>query len=86
MDAIEVDIQEFRADLAKYIALDSSVAITQDGKKVGYFTPVAKYGAAEVAALKKAGEALDHAFAGREIDVEEAVADFEMLRKESRPS
>lgn len=83
MDAIEVDIREFREDLAKHIASSTPVAVMQDGQTVGYFIPTQKYDAADLTALEKAREAFDHALGGREIDVEEAVAEFDALRKDA---
>ena len=40
MEATEVGIREFRADLAEYIAASSPVAVTRHGQTVGYFIPV----------------------------------------------
>jgi hypothetical protein len=81
MDAKEVGIQEFGADLAKYIGSSTPVAVVQDGQTVGYFIPVFRHDAADVAAFEKAGEAFDRALGAREIDIEEAVAEFDALRK-----
>jgi hypothetical protein len=81
MDAIKVDIREFRDDLTKHIASSTPVAVMQDGQTVGYFIPTQKHNASDVTALSEAREAFDQALGGREIDIEEAVAEFDALRK-----
>lgn len=81
MDTIKVDIREFREELTELIASNTSIAVTQNGETVGYFLPTQQPGEADIAALTKAREAFDQSLAGRKIDVEEAVAEFDALRK-----
>lgn len=85
MDAIEVGIREFQTDLAEYIASRTPVAFTMLGKTVGFFIPVKGHSEADVAALKSAGEAFDKMMGPGGIDIEEAVAEFEVLRKNANP-
>ena len=84
MEAIEVDIREFREDIAKYIATSATVAVIQEGQTVGYFVPTQRDNASAVAALREAGEAMDRALSEKGIDVEELVAEFDALRKNAR--
>jgi hypothetical protein len=81
MDAKEVDIRVFGANIAEYIATDTTVAAIQDGRTVGYFILAPEPSDADEAALKQAGEEFERSLGGREIDVEEAVAEFDALRK-----
>lgn len=81
MDAKEVDIRVFGANIAEYVASDTPVAVIQGGRTVGYFIPTPEPDEADVAALKQAGEEFDRSLGGREIDIEEAVAEFDALRK-----
>ena len=85
MDAIEVGIREFQTDLAEYIESRTPVAITLLGKTVGFFIPVKEQSETDVAALKSAGEAFDKMMGPKGIDIEEAVAEFEVLRKKANP-
>ena len=81
MDTIKVDIREFREELAKLIASNRPVAVLQDGQTVGYLIPAQQPREADIAALTKAHEAFEQSLAGKKIDVEEAVAEFDVLRK-----
>lgn len=81
MKAIKVGIREFRADLADYIASNTPVAVTRHGQTVGYFVPAQGQNEGDLAALKKAGMALDLLLAEKQIDVEELVSDFKEARK-----
>jgi hypothetical protein len=81
MDAKEVDIRVFGADIAEYVASGAPVAVIQGGQTVGYFIPTPRPDEADVAALKQAGEEFDQSQGASEIDIEEAVAEFDALRK-----
>ena len=84
MPAARVGIREFRASLADYVDSDLPVAVTRHGRTVGYFIPVKQDRAADVAALRVAGEKLEGLLALSESDVEEMVGDFKQLRKGKR--
>ena len=84
MPAARVGIREFRASLADYVDSDLPVAVTRHGRTVGYFIPVKQDRAADVAALRVAGEKLEGLLALSESDVEEMVGDFKQLRKGER--
>ena len=84
MPAARVGIREFRASLADYVDSDLPVAVTRHGRTVGYFIPVKQDRAADVAALRLAGEKLEGLLALSESDVEEMVGDFKQLRKGKR--
>lgn len=73
MTALKVGIREFRAALADFVDADAPVAVTRHGRTVGYFIPVKQDRAADVAALRAAGEKLDSLLALTEGDVEEIV-------------
>lgn len=80
----KVGIREFRADLADYITSETPVAITRHGHTVGYFIPAQGGGEADLAALKRASEALDRLLAAQGVAVEEVIEEFKAARK--RPS
>jgi antitoxin (DNA-binding transcriptional repressor) of toxin-antitoxin stability system len=84
MDAIEVDIREFREAFFEYVASGKPVVVTQGGRTVGYFFPRQPPSAADIAALREAGEAFDQTMEASEIDIEEVVAEFKALRKNAR--
>ena len=86
MEATEVGIREFRADLAEYIAASSPVAVTRHGQTVGYFIPVHGQAEADLVALKKASQSLDKLLTARGVDVESIVADFKKAHKKSTPA
>ncbi len=86
MEATKVGIREFRADLAEYIAASTPVAVTRHGQTVGFFIPTHGQGEGDVAALKKAGKALDKLLEAQHIDIEDVVADFKTVRKKAIPS
>lgn len=83
METIKVDIGEFRDEFSKHIASNTPIAVIQDGQTIGYFFPTQKYSEADLAALMKARDAFDQALDGNEIDVEQAVAEFDALRKQA---
>ena len=86
MEATEVGIREFRADLAEYIAASSPVAVTRHGQTVGYFIPVHGKAEADLVALKEASQSLDKLLSTQGVDVEDIVADFKKARKKSVPA
>ena len=81
METTKVGIREFRADLAEYIAANTPVAVTRHGQTVGIFIPTQGQTEGEIAALKKAGKALDRLLEAQHVDIEEVVADFKIARK-----
>lgn len=86
METTKVGIREFRADLAEYIAASTPVAVTRHGQTVGFFIPTHGQGEGDIAALKKAGAALDKLLEAQHIDVEEVIADFKAARKKATTS
>lgn len=83
MEATKVGIKEFRAGMAEYIASSTPVAVTRHGQTVGYFIPTQGNADADIAALKKASKTLDQLLAAQGVDVEEVVAEFKAVRKQS---
>lgn len=81
METTKVGIREFRADLAEYIAANTPVAVTRHGHTVGIFIPTQGQTEGDIAALKKAGKALDRLLEAQHVDIEEVVADFKIARK-----
>jgi antitoxin (DNA-binding transcriptional repressor) of toxin-antitoxin stability system len=86
METTKVGIREFRADLAEYIAASTPVAVTRHGQTVGFFIPTHGQVEGDIAALKKAGKALDKMLEAQHVDVEDIVAAFKMARKKATPS
>jgi len=82
MEATKVGIREFRADLAEYIASSTPVAVTRHGQTVGYFIPAQSQPDADIAALKRASEALDRLLAAHGVDTEAVVTEFKTARKQ----
>jgi hypothetical protein len=85
MDTIKVGIREFRADLAEYIAASTPVAVTRHGQTVGFFIPAHAQAEGDIAALKKAGKALDKLLEAQQVDIEDVVAEFKAARKKAAP-
>ena len=84
MTTSRVGVREFRAGLAEYVGSDEPVVVTRHGQTVGFFIPVKQDRAADVAALREAGEKLDALLQLTENEVSEMVADFKARRKASR--
>ncbi|MFA6971111.1 MAG: hypothetical protein WC208_06875 [Gallionella sp.] len=83
MEATKVGIREFRADLAEYIASSVPVAVTRHGQTVGYFIPTQGQVDTDIAALKKASNALEQMLAAQQVDIEDVVAEFKTVRKQA---
>lgn len=83
MEATKVGIREFRTDLAGYIASSTPVAVTRHGQTVGYFIPTQGQLDADIAALKKAGKALDKMLLAAGVNLEAVADEFEATRKSS---
>ena len=60
MDAKEVGIRVFSANIAEYGASGTPVAVIQGGQIVGYFIPTPQPDGADVAAQEQAGEGKKH--------------------------
>ncbi len=58
MEATKVEIREFRADLAEYIAASSTVLVTRHGQTDGYVIPAQGQAEANCVALQKASQSL----------------------------
>jgi hypothetical protein len=86
METTKVGIREFRTDLAGYIASSTPVAVTRHGQTVGIFIPTRGQVEGDIAALKKAGKALDKMLVARHVDIEDVVADFKIARKKAAPA
>ena len=81
MTASKIGIREFRAGLADFVDSDEPVAVMRHGHTVGYFIPVKPDRAADVAALKAAGEKLDALLKLSADEVDAMVEDFKTHRK-----
>jgi antitoxin (DNA-binding transcriptional repressor) of toxin-antitoxin stability system len=84
MTATKVGIREFRAGLSDFVDSDEPVAVTRHGHTVGYFIPVKEDRAADVAALRAAGEKLDTLLSLTEDEVDAAIEDFKQMRREGK--
>jgi len=84
MGASKVGVREFRAGLADFVDSEEPIAVTRHGHTVGYFIPVKTDRAADVAALRDAGEKLDALLALSDDQVDEMVEDVKSRRKDRR--
>lgn len=84
MTATKVGIREFRAGLSEFVDSDAPIAVTRHGHTVGYFIPVKEDRAADVAALKAAGEKLDALLEIEEPEADEMVEEFKQLRHKAK--
>ncbi len=86
MEALKVDICEFRGGLANYLLqADKPVAITRHGDTVGYFLPARpKRSETERAALKEATAHLQKILAAQGIHEDEIIKDFKRWRSGRR--
>ena len=83
MQATKIGIREFRAGMAEYLASNTPVAVTRHGQTIGYFIPAQGQMDADIAALKKASKTLDKLLAAKSVEVEDVVADFKAVRKQT---
>lgn len=83
METTKVGIREFRAGMAEYLASNMPVAVTRHGQIVGYFIPTQGQVDADIAALKTASKTLDKLLAAKSVEVEDVVADFKAVRKQT---
>jgi hypothetical protein len=83
MQATKIGIREFRAGMAEYLASNTPVAVTRHGQTIGYFIPAQGQMDADIAALKKASKTLDKLLAAKNVEVEDVVADFKAVRKQT---
>ena len=81
METTKVGIREFRSDMADYIAASTPVAVTRHGQTVAYFIPVHGVADAELAALKRAGAALDKLMQAHGVDEDALVTEFAAARR-----
>ncbi len=89
MEATKIGIREFRAELSKYLASDEPVAVTRQGRTVGYFIPAREQNATELTAWKQASQTLDALLSQRVVSVDAVMSKFERARskaKARRPS
>lgn len=82
MGASKVGVREFRAGLADFVDSEEPVAVTRHGHTVGYFIPVKTDRAADIAALKAAGDKLDALLAIGDAEVDAMVDDYKTRRKD----
>jgi hypothetical protein len=85
MPPTKVGIREFRENLASYLESQTPVAITRHGATIGIYVPThPKPSAAELEALRIAGEKLDELIAAAGTSEDELMEDFKQLRREAR--
>ena len=82
-----VGIRQFRANLHKYtVAAKEPFAVTSHGRLVGYYIPAQpEPEQADFEALKAASLKLQEMMQNMGITEDEAVAEFDRLRKQDRP-
>ncbi len=81
---VKIGIREFRNNLSKYLATET-LAVTNHGRTVGYYIPVAADPDAEdFAALQEAARKMSALLASHNITEDEIVADFRRAREGQR--
>ena len=84
MPPTKAGIREFRENLASYLESQTPVAITRHGTTIGIYVPTRpKPSAAELEALRVAGEKLDEMIAAAGTSEDELMEDFKQLRREA---
>ena len=87
MPPTKVGIREFRENLASYLESQTPVAITRHGATIGIYVPTRpKPSAADLEALRVAGEKMQELIAAAGTSEEELMEDFKQLRREARKS
>jgi hypothetical protein len=77
-------VREFREDLARYLDSVTPVAITRNGRTVGYYVPVReRLGEEELLAMRRAVEQLEALLAEHGISEDEIVREFRARRARS---
>jgi antitoxin (DNA-binding transcriptional repressor) of toxin-antitoxin stability system len=85
MQTEKVGIREFRENLSGYLESPKPVAITRHGETIGFYVPTRRRpGAADLEALRIAGERLSALIAASGATEEELVDEFKALRKARR--
>jgi antitoxin (DNA-binding transcriptional repressor) of toxin-antitoxin stability system len=85
MQSVKIGIREFRENLASYLESSRPVAVTRHGETVGFYIPARpQRGAADLEALKRAGERLDALISAAGESEEELMADFKARRQRTR--
>lgn len=81
---VTAGVREFRHDLADYIDQSEPVTVTRHGRTVGLFIPVHPDRAAEITAYAEAARRASTLLAELGMTEDEAVAEFDSLRKADR--
>jgi uncharacterized protein YkwD len=84
-----VNTREFREDLSHFLDSDQTIAITKHGHVVGYYVPARDSNKikAQVQAFQTSAERLQAVLDAQgftEKDLEEVVAEFNVVRKKAR--
>jgi PHD/YefM family antitoxin component YafN of YafNO toxin-antitoxin module len=84
MTTIKVGVREFRERIASFLESDTPVAVTRRGETLGVYVSTRRKRpkAAEVSELKAAADRLAMALA--DVDEEDLVADFKVLRRRGK--
>ena len=85
MQSVKIGIREFRENLASYLESSRPVAITRHGETVGFYIPARpQRSAADLEALKRAGERLDALISAAGASEEDLMEDFKARRQRTR--
>ena len=85
MQSVKIGIREFRENLASYLESSRPVAITRHGETVGFYISARpRRSAADLEALKRAGERLDALISAAGASEEELMEDFKAQRQRTR--
>lgn len=82
--SVTVGVREFRQDLADYIDQAEPVTVTRHGHTVGLFIPVRRDRKADIAAYSEAAMKASALLEQLGVTEDEAVSEFDALRKERR--
>jgi len=81
----KTDVSEFQAHLQEYVSKSAPVAITRQGKIVGYFLPIHHHlEKAKIESLKCAALKLDKLLASHGVTEEELLVDYLAERAEQK--
>lgn len=85
MEPTKVGIRDFRENLSSYLESKTPVAITRHGSTIGIYIPTRpKPSAADLEALRMAGEKMQELIAAAGTTEDEIIEDFKTRRRERR--
>lgn len=81
---VQVGVREFREDLAQYLDSPVPLAITRNGRTIGFFIPKRGLDEQEIAAFRRATDELHALMAEYGITEDEVVREFQALHEQAK--